>query len=39
MRVLIRYLSSVFNVPLEIVDLYEISVVKFLNDKGTEVSE
>lgn len=39
MRVLIRHLSVQLSVPLEIVELYEVSVVRFLTEQSRQLTE
>ncbi|KAK6640067.1 hypothetical protein RUM43_008344 [Polyplax serrata] len=39
MRVLIQYFSSLFNVPVEIIDFYEDSFVQYLGSDGKEMTD
>lgn len=39
MRVLIRHVSCLLHVPLELLELYEESVVEFLTEEHRELSE
>jgi len=39
MRVLIRCIATHLKVPIEILDLYEVSVVRFLTEETRELSE